>query len=275
MNITCATYNILHGYHQDLILKNIRFLIDEGVDVICLQEVEVRFEPVLKKFLAQKSLVGWQMRCVHAGYGGNVAILWHSGRMRLKKTKVIGLPKLQTSSRLQKLRVKKLRKFVTNRVALVGFFEMDGLTVQITSAHVAWEGGNLHRMRQIRHMREALEKEPADVRIVAGDFNTLAPRTLRHVHERRVERALGMHYINALPKLSWSYDISHADPNDGLGFLPKLHRAGVRFRTRLDYIFGTNVSVVSGVMHDLPGSDHRPLVAVLTPVLVHREAVIQ
>ena len=74
-------------------------------------------------------------------------------------------------------------------------------------------------MRQIRHLREVLEEEAADIRIVAGDFNTLAPRALRHVHEKRVEQALGPQYINALPRLSWSYDTSHADPGDGFGFL--------------------------------------------------------
>lgn len=262
MTITCATYNILHGYHRELILKNIRFLIDEGADVICLQEAEVRFKGALRKFLAHKDQVGWQMRSAHAGYGGNVAILWKSERLRLVRTNLIPLPKLRAPSKLQRLRVERLRKFDTNRVALVGFFEWAGQTFQITSTHIAWEGGSRHRTRQIRHLREALEKEEADVRIIAGDFNTFVPRALRHVQERKVERALGAHYVNALPKLSWSYDISHADPGDGLGFLPKLHRTGLRFRARLDYIFGTNVAVVSSTMHDLPGSDHRPLVAV-------------
>ncbi len=262
MRLTCATYNILHGYHRDMILKNIRFLMDQGVDVICLQEAEVRFEDTLRKFLAQKGLTVWRMESAHAGYGGNVALLWRSDRLRLVRTKLIHLPKLRTSSRLQRLKMPRLRRFDASRAALVGFFETDGRVFQVTSAHVAWEGGSGHRMRQIKHLREILEKDAADVRIVAGDFNTLAPRSLGRMHEKRVERALGSQYVNALPRLAWSYDISHADPSDGLGFLPALHRAGVRFRTRLDYIFGTNVAVVSSAMHDLPGSDHRPLVAV-------------
>ncbi len=262
MTITCATYNILHGYHREMVLKNIRFLIDEGADVICLQEAEVRFKGALRKFLGQKELAGWEIHSEHEGFGGNVAILWKSGRLKLTRTKLIPLPKLRISPTLQRLQVSQLKRFDTNRVALVGFFESEGQTIQVTSAHIAWEGGSRHRMRQIRHLRESLEEEPADIRIIAGDFNTLAPRALRHVHERRVEKTLGTHYINALPKLSWSYDTSHADPSDGLGFLPKLHRAGVRFRARLDYIFATNVTVTSSAMYDLPGSDHRPLIAV-------------
>lgn len=262
MTLTCATYNILHGYHREMILKNIRFLIDEGADVICLQEAEVRFKGALRKFLGQKDLVGWEMHSGHGGFGGNVAILWKNDRLKLSSIKLIRLPKLLSPSTLEHLKIRRLRKFNTDRVALVGLFEREGQTFQITSAHIAWEGGNRHRVRQIEHLRETLEKERADVRIIAGDFNTLAPRALRHIHERRVEQALGAHYVNALPKLSWSYDISHADPADGLGFLPKLHRAGVRFRARLDYIFGTNVAVASSMMHDLPGSDHRPLIAV-------------
>ncbi len=262
MTITCATYNILHGFHREMVLKNIRFLIDEGADVICLQEAEVRFKGALRKFLGQKDLAGWEIHSEHKGFGGNVAILWKTDRLKLKQTRLIRLPKPLIPSTLQRLHPKRLKKFDVNRVALVANFESEGQTFQITSAHIAWEGGNRHRMRQIKHLREALEEEHADVRIVAGDFNTLAPRALRHVHERRVEQVLGAHYINALPKLSWSYDISHADPADGLGFLPALHRAGVRFRARLDYIFATNVAVTSSMMHDLPGSDHRPLVAV-------------
>lgn len=258
MTLTCATYNILHGYHRDLILKNIHFLIEEGADVICLQEAELRFEDALEELLAQKALRGWQMHCAHIGLGGNVALLWNTKKLELMDTKVIRLPKLRMPSGLQRLR--RLTDTI-DRAALVGFFKFEGKIFQIASAHIAWEGGSRHRIRQIRHLREMLEEDPADVRIIAGDFNTLAPRALRRVHERRVEEALGGDYINALPNLAWSYDISHADPHDGLGFLPTLHRAGVRFRTRLDYIFGTNVSVVTSAMHDLPGSDHRPLIA--------------
>lgn len=271
MKLTCATYNILHGYHRAQVLKNIAFLIGTGVDVICLQEVEVPFEPFLREFLMHKKYVGWQMRCVHVGLGGNVAILWKSGKLRLKKTHIIRLPKMRTPTRLRGLRR------ITDRIdraALVGSFEHKGITIQIASAHVAWEGGSAHRMRQIRYLREQLEKERADVRIVAGDFNTLAPRALGRVHEKRVERTLGARYINALPRLPWSYDTSHADPNDGLGFLPHLHRAGVRFRTRLDYIFATNVSVLESAMHDLPGSDHRPLTATVALLAAPEKKVV-
>jgi endonuclease/exonuclease/phosphatase family metal-dependent hydrolase len=266
MTLTCVTYNILHGYHREKILENIHFLIKDGVDVICLQEVEVPFEAVLKEFLARKEFVGWQMKCAHAGFGGNVAILWRSGKLRYLSSRMVRLPKLRTASQLRK-RMSRLRKYDTTRAALIGLFEAHGLIFQITSAHVAWEGGNSHRMRQLRHLRQELEKEKADVRIVAGDFNTLAPTALRRVHEKRVEHVLGSEYVNALPHLPWSYDISHADPSDGMGFLPHLHRAGVRFRARLDYIFATNVSVSACAMHDLPGSDHRPLVATFETLL--------
>ncbi len=275
MNITCATYNILHGYHREMVLKNIRFLIDSGADVICLQEAEARFKGALRKFIGHKDLTGWQMHSEHRGFGGNVAILWKSDRLKLVRTKLVELPKLHISPTLQRLRVPQLKRFDTNRVALVGLFESAGKIFQITSVHLAWEGGSCHRIHQIRHMREALEKEHADVRIVAGDFNTLAPRALRHVHERRVEEALGAHYVNALPKLSWSYDTSHTDPRDGLGFLSTLHRAGVRLRARLDYIFGTNVSIVSAQMHDLPGSDHRPLMATFSSLVAAEKPITQ
>jgi endonuclease/exonuclease/phosphatase (EEP) superfamily protein YafD len=90
----------------------------------------------------------------------------------------------------------------------------------------------------------------------------------------RVEQMLGSTYVNALPRLSWSHDISHADPRDGLGFLPKLHRAGIRFRMRLDYIFVAGGTVVSSGMHNLPGSDHRPLVAVIAAAPPKRKKAV-
>src|ERR1700690_3124981 len=98
MRLTCATYNILHGYHRDMILKNIRFLIDEGADAICLQEAEVRFEHAMREFLAQKDLADWEIRYAHIGLGGNVAILWNTRRLQFKKTRVVPIPILLSLS---------------------------------------------------------------------------------------------------------------------------------------------------------------------------------
>ena len=258
MNLTCATYNILHGYHSDLIVKNIRFLIDQGADVICLQEAEIDFEKTLKALLAEPALSHWSVECAHAGRGGNVATLWNTNALIFKRAEVVVLPKLRTPTALELL-----RGFTESiqRGALIAEFDWKGYTLQISNAHLAWEGGSRHRMRQLRKLRMDLEKTPADFRIVTGDFNTLAPRPLRGMHERRVEKTLGAEFRNAFPKLPWTYDISFSDPSDGMQFIGTLARAGIKWRQRFDYMFAKDMTVMEAKMHDLPGSDHRPLIA--------------
>ncbi|PIT91147.1 hypothetical protein COU17_01970 [Candidatus Kaiserbacteria bacterium CG10_big_fil_rev_8_21_14_0_10_49_17] len=258
MHITCATYNILRGHHTDLILKNIRFLIGEGADVLCLQEAEVSFEDSLRELLAHTDFSDWDMHHAHVGVGGNVAILWNKKKLRLIDTKVVRLHKLRIPFQLSALR--ELTDKI-ERAALVGSFEWEKKVLQVTSAHFAWEGGEKHRMRQVHHLRETIEEQPADFRILAGDFNTIGLSALRHSRERTLEETLGRKYVNALPKLHWSFDIAYTDPRDKLRILASLYYLGLKFRNRLDYIFATSLNVVSAAMHDLPGSDHRPLLA--------------
>lgn len=258
MQVTCATYNILRGHHRDLILGNIKFLMDQGTDILCLQEVEVRFEHSLRELLAHKDFSDWDMHHAHVGIGGNVAILWNKKKLHLMGTKVVRLHKLRIPPQLPILRglTDKIE-----RAALIGSFKWEKKILQVTSAHLAWEGGTKHRMRQVQHLREMLEEETADFRILAGDFNTIGFRTLRHSREQKLEQTLGKKYVNALPKLHWNFDIAYTDPRDKLKILASLYYLGIRFRNRLDYIFATSLNVVFATMHDLPGSDHRPLVA--------------
>jgi endonuclease/exonuclease/phosphatase family metal-dependent hydrolase len=257
MTLTCATYNILHGYHRDLILKNIRFLIERGADVICLQEAEVRFEESLKTLLKDRDLAHWQAEFAHAGRGGDVATLWNARTLTLKRANLVHLPKLRTPTALELLQRARIQ-----RAALLAEFEWGNRTLQVANAHLSWEGGSRYRMRQLRFLRAELEKFPADFRIVTGDFNTVAMRALRGVHERRVEKILGSEFRNAFPKLPWTYDISYTDPSNELRFIMALARgAGVKWRQRFDYMFAKDMDLIEGQMHDLPGSDHRPLIA--------------
>ena len=255
MKFTCATYNILHGYHRDLILNNIRFLMERSADVICLQEAEVGFEEPLKKLIA---LDGWEMRSVHAGFGGNVATLWNARKLQLASAEVLPLPDLKTPLSLRRLNGMSGK---IKRVALIATFDLEGHALQITNVHLDWEGGARHRMRQLKHLRQMLDDSRADFRIITGDFNTVAPRPLRRYHERRVERALGEEFRNAFPRLPWTYDLSWVDPSDGMQFIATLARAGLKWRQRFDYMFAKDMTVLEGQMHDLPGSDHRPLIA--------------
>ena len=257
MKLTCATYNILRGHNSKEILENILFLAAEGADVICLQEAEKPFEAQLRKILHHDALRTWEARFAHAGQNGDVATLWNAQKLDLKKADIVVLPKMRI---LRSLRMERMARR-WNRLAIVTEFDVAGGVLQVTNAHLAWEGGSRHRMYQLRHLRAAIMATPAEYRIVAGDFNTVAMRPMRRLHERRVEKVLGEEFRNAFPRLPWTFDLSNIPQPPGARVTATLARAGLRWRQRFDYMFSSGMHMLQGRMHDLPGSDHRPLIA--------------
>jgi endonuclease/exonuclease/phosphatase family metal-dependent hydrolase len=259
--ITVATYNILHGHYSDLILNNIANLISEGVGVICLQEADPPFKRLLEDFLKRPEYKNWQARYAHQGPVSNLAILWDSSALKPEKFHDILLPNLGRADLVQRL---KRHTEVFQRGALVGNFSVGEKAVRITSAHLGWEGGVRHRLNQLAFLKNYLDAHPADADVVAGDFNTWAPAMFRRRQGKKVQKVLGQAYTNALPKLKWSCDLSYSVPQDGWGPVIKICRPlGIKLKSRLDYLFARNLKVVSAEMLDLPGSDHRPLMAKL------------
>lgn len=256
--LTVATYNVLHGYYAGLILKNIEFLIGKGADVLCLQETDLPFEKPLHGLLKTPALEGWRAHCVHAGEGAALSMLWNSLRLDLRDLETIVLPRLRGRSLSQRIRG---HEAVLQRAAVTGRFMTEEGLVRVTNVHLAWEGGVRHRMAQLAHLARALEAHPAERDVLGGDFNTIAPSLLRKSRQKKVEAVLGPSWTNALPDLSWSYDISYTAPQDGQATFAKLCRPlGIKARSRLDYLFARNLGVAHAEMFDLPGSDHRPLV---------------
>lgn len=255
MKIVLASYNILHGHHSNLIIKNIKFLIAKDANVICLQETDLLFKKSLNNLL-KKELRDWKVRYFHTGIACNLAIVWNDRLLKLKNIRPILLPTLPKPSITQRLlRSTQLYK----RGALSAHFLVNGKAVRVTNAHLGWEGGIKHRMRQLRYLREFLNKEQVDHGILSGDFNTFAPAMFRRIQKKKVEQILGKEWINALPDLKWSCDISYVVPQDGWGKAVKLCRLlHIKMRSLLDYMFIYNMKIISAEMFDLPGSDHRP-----------------
>jgi endonuclease/exonuclease/phosphatase family metal-dependent hydrolase len=254
-SITCATYNILRGRYAELIVRNIGLLMESGADIICLQEAEGEFGERLDLYLAEEGLRHWAVEYAHAGHGGDIAILWNTKRLSLTKARAIFLPSLGKPSRLQKLHG---HREVYQRLALVAEFLCGDVAVTVLNTHLAWEGGVAHRFRQVRALRPALPQSGPT--IVCGDFNTIGPRVVNALQGARARQLLGPGFSNAHPRLRWSFDINWTDPAGWRG-TPYLRRMGVRLRSRLDYIFARGVRPVAADMYDLPGSDHRPLIA--------------
>ena len=259
--ITVATYNILHGYYAKTILDDLKLMIDKEVDVFCLQEADIPFEQPLHTLLVGEHFKNWQVDYAHEGSGVNLALLWNTSRLQVAGFHTTIFPALSKPDILQRL---KRVKETLHRGALSGYFLVDGKIIRITSVHLAWEGGIKHRLAQLAQLKTELAEQPADYDVIGGDFNTMAPSSLRRFQQKKVEAALGPEYVDVLPHLHWSADQSYIAPQDHWETVVKVLKfLHLKWRARLDYLFARNLKVVAAEMIDLPGSDHRPLVAKL------------
>ncbi|HLD12289.1 MAG TPA: hypothetical protein VJB87_01715 [Candidatus Nanoarchaeia archaeon] len=255
-----VTYNILHGYHPDSILKNIAFFIKKGVSVFCLQEADVCFEKPLKSFLKNKHLKNWRVQYARVGLGGNLAVLWDASCLSAGKFETLWLPCLPRPPLISRL---KGHGGIIKRGALVGTFVSKNKIVRVVNCHLAWEGGIKHRLVQLNYLKEKLP-DIGISDVIAGDFNTFAPSFLRRLQQVKVESLLGPSWKNVLPDISWSCDVSYSAPQDKWETVVGICRLlDIKLQSRLDYIFVRNVSVIGAKMIDLPGSDHRPLMVSL------------
>src|SRR3989344_7840309 len=134
--ITVATYNILHGYYTEQILKNIKLLINKNTDIICLQEADLSFENTLNNFLRNLTVTSWRVNYIHNTIAGNVAIMWDSSKLKSENFEITLLPQSPTSVFTQIL-IKKLRGHFTHfqRVAMTGTFSIENKTIRVTSTH--------------------------------------------------------------------------------------------------------------------------------------------
>lgn len=261
MNISCATYNILHGRYKEMIFENLRTLRREGVDIFCLQETPHEFEKDILKFLEDEGLEHWKSKFAHEGAGGHVGMVWNTDKLTLIESHVIHLPSLGRPSNMQRL---KGSTSVYQRVALLCTFKCNGSTLNVITTHLAWEGGFTHRLKQLAVVRKTFETHRADHDVVCGDFNTTGTKIFSRLQKQRAEEIFGSDFTNVLPSLKWTWDTSFSDPQLEWNIAVPFRKVGVRWRSRLDYIFCRNLTVEHASMHDLPGSDHRPLVATLS-----------
>jgi endonuclease/exonuclease/phosphatase family metal-dependent hydrolase len=255
MDFTLATYNILHGYYRRQIIENIQLLLSKQVDMLCVQEAELPLEEFLPPH--------WKVEYFHAEERGcHLAIAWNTSKFILKDTNAFLLPSLVKPDLRQKFTAYKTEKI--QRGALVATFSTHGgKTIRVITTHLAWEGGSVNRINQLAFILKKLDTTVQfDHEILAGDFNTAVPSVFRKGEQKKIEHALGKEWTNVMPNLVWTCDISHTDPQDGFETIAKVCKLlRVKGRMRLDYIFSKHLQVASSEMLDLPGSDHRPLLA--------------
>jgi endonuclease/exonuclease/phosphatase family metal-dependent hydrolase len=254
MEITCATYNILHGCYKDKIFKNIQLLLDKGADVICIQESEIPLESILPP--------GWQIEYFHGKiHGCALATLWNKSKLNFIREDKILLP--VSAKKIFIMRLTEFYNRPLQRGCLSISFEVGGKILRINNVHLSCETDTNHRLKQLKHIFATLSGNKADIEIFLGDFNTAAPLIFKRYQEKKLEECFGEKYVNVFHRLRYSCCyVSEFDPQDGMAKVKKVLRfLGVNLKSRLDYIFARNLKVIRKEMLDLPGSDHRPLVA--------------
>lgn len=161
MRITLATYNILHGCHADLILKNLAILVEKGANVICIQEADLPFKNLLNDFIKNQK---YQVIYLHDTKGCNLSIAWNPESLRFQNSENILLPMPRKPS-LAQLIIGSIEKL--QRGALSASFLADNKVIRITNAHLAWEGGIKHTLLQLTHLKHQLSKWQNDYEILA------------------------------------------------------------------------------------------------------------
>jgi endonuclease/exonuclease/phosphatase family metal-dependent hydrolase len=257
MNIKVATYNILHGTYPDLIIKNIEFLVCKGADVICLQEAEPEIYDRINNLT---KMHGLEVISYHHSIGCSLITIYNPTVLTLQSSEHFLLPALSHPSWQQKLT--NFASEIIQRGVLFTSFVHDGKVVRVINTHLAWEGGPKHRISQLEFIKEYLNKQSTDCDILVGDFNTFTLTPTR-TEEIKIENTLP-DWTNVSKDISWTCDTQYTSPRDGLTKYAKIGKLfGVKFSCKLDHIFTKNIKIVSKEMFDLPGSDHRPLLAEL------------
>jgi endonuclease/exonuclease/phosphatase family metal-dependent hydrolase len=253
MKLAFATYNILHGYHTEQILDNIKMFINKGAKIICIQEAEIPIEKILP--------LNWQIEYYKVDVGCMLATIWDKSVVSLEKKETILFPPLSKPSISQKFT--NYKNVIIPRGALITNFRINGKILRVTNVHSAWEGGDKQRERELRYLTENLsKKEKADYEIVAGDFNTYRPSFLNKAQVEKVTEIFSQ-YNDVFPEGGYTCDTSTFDPKDGLPFagIFSFFFSRLKLRSRLDYIFTSNLKTISKEILYIPGSDHKPLVA--------------
>jgi endonuclease/exonuclease/phosphatase family metal-dependent hydrolase len=182
-----ATYNLMHSLHEDLLLENIKLIINKGTQVLCLQEYEPPFTDTFQQFL--KSLpTHWEIYEIHTSMGGNLAVVWNTDKLTLQDSQTIFLPTLTRPALSQALRK---RPTTIHRAALSCRFAIQDKTIQVTTVHLAWEGGLVQRLKQVRYLQRALALDPTLAHIICGDFNTIPPRWWQLWQQRKNGKGAG------------------------------------------------------------------------------------
>jgi endonuclease/exonuclease/phosphatase family metal-dependent hydrolase len=242
-----ATYNIHDGRNYEKIAGNLLELGEQGVNLFCLQEVRPLFRGVKIKGILNERLAPNIKKEYFQGMGGHyldfgLGMMWDESILDNTAFSRLELPELPASKsweriffQLHGLKINKIR-----RGALIGTFNINGVTIRVANTHLDFQGGLGQRSKQITYIKNCLDSlNPVDCEIICGDFNTLGI----------FNRAATMAAVQSLLP----------------GFKNVFNKPYVTLRPyqQLDYMFVKGAGIQHAEVARIKGSDHFPIIATL------------
>lgn len=242
---TVATYNIFDGRGGQRVVNNILRLIRDGAAIVCLQEVWPMYRGVsMSKLIDQQLPENFRSEYflgdVAGDYSYGQGILWNANVFSAVRFEKLSLPLksgLTLSDKLFFL-VLGLSPRIFKRSAFIGVFSFGEEKLRITNLHLDFQGGDAHRVEQIKFLTNHLALLPqVEHEIICGDFNTVGLFGKRR-KITMLEDFLGKRFASVLSKPYSSAIVQ-----------------------QLDYIFVRNLKISKAKILHLRGSDHYPVTA--------------
>ena len=268
--LTIATYNILFANEAEKIIENIVKMVEEGVNIFCLQElINIRDEEFIIDRILKKLGGNWKA-AHHVGpeyskLSIGTGVLWDSSIINLKTSENILLPKIKKFDFFEKLyyKIVGVPAIPLQRKALACYFAKGQNQFRVTCVHLDNIGGPFHRRKQLSYLVSFLKKKEIDQEIICGDFNTFD--LLKTGYEKKlIHRLFDNEFIDATDKVGWTSDIYNIDFRTSVKIFPWLIKTfHIHIRRRLDYIWVKDIQILSCAKRNVSGSDHLPVVAKL------------
>ncbi|HEY8694617.1 MAG TPA: endonuclease/exonuclease/phosphatase family protein [Chloroflexota bacterium] len=242
-----CSWNIHLGIELEHILTSVRGSKHfRDLDLLLLQEASVRGHQTDAERIAAELGPDYQafQRNVDRMHGRirGLAIVWNGATFELLSTDLLSLPHVRSSSVARRHRYWLQPLRLRPRSALVVEGLASGVRVRLYVIHLSPVGFTFQTEQLATILRHAAHREPCDLLVMAGDFNSLRLDRRRWAAWFEARQAEG--FINASQDVQWTFR------SPSLPLRQKLDNALIR---------GAEPLVCEAHCPELLGSDHLPL----------------
>ncbi len=256
-----ATYNIQITANPEQIIQNIAQMKEDGITLICLQEVREQEGKAFVKQVEEVLGKDWKVAYFLDRFG--LAILWDTNIFNLQDVKKLFLPqvsKRSLSERTVDWIIRNKGESIQRKV-LICTFSVFGKSFRICNVHLDWQQGPQQRAMQLRTLLKTLKDEPkVDAECLCGDFNTI--HVLKENSEQfHLDELFDSKYQDVTRTIPWTLDWHNSNYIAPVSFL--MRKLKIHYYQKLDYIWVKHLEAMDVRTLPMKGSDHLPIAAVL------------